>query len=33
MNRNYDVAAYIFWPSYHYEPRVSHFWPENDGEW
>jgi len=23
---NYDVAAYI-WPSYHYEPRVEHFWP------
>ncbi len=32
MNRNYDVAAYI-WPSYHYEPRVEHFWPEKDGEW
>ncbi len=28
----YDVAAYI-WPSYHYEPRVEHFWPEKDGEW
>ena len=32
MKRNYDVAAYI-WPSYHYEPRVEHFWPEKDGEW
>jgi len=34
MNKNsrYDVAAYI-WPSYHYEPRVEHFWPEKDGEW
>ncbi|HAS81136.1 MAG TPA: hypothetical protein DCS43_00280, partial [Verrucomicrobia bacterium] len=30
--RNYDVAAYI-WPSYHYEPRCGHFWPEKDGEW
>ena len=30
--RKYDVAAYI-WPSYHYEPRVEHFWPEKDGEW
>ena len=30
--KNYDVAAYI-WPSYHYEPRVEHFWPEKDGEW
>jgi len=29
---HYDVAAYI-WPSYHYEPRVEHFWPEKDGEW
>ena len=28
----YDVAAYI-WPSYHYEPRLEHFWPEKDGEW
>lgn len=28
----YDIAAYI-WPSYHYEPRVEHFWPEKDGEW
>ncbi len=28
----YDVAAYI-WPSYHYEPRMEHFWPEKDGEW
>lgn len=28
----YDVAAYI-WPSYHYEPRAEHFWPEKDGEW
>ncbi len=27
-----DVAAYI-WPSYHYEPRCEHFWPEKDGEW
>ncbi len=34
MNKRprYDVAAYI-WPSYHYEPRVEHFWPEKDGEW
>jgi hypothetical protein len=32
MKRTYDVAAYI-WPSYHYEPRVEHFWPEKDGEW
>ena len=32
MNRPYDVAAYI-WPSYHYEPRMEHFWPEKDGEW
>lgn len=32
MQRQYDVAAYI-WPSYHYEPRVEHFWPEQDGEW
>ncbi len=30
--QNYDVAAYI-WPSYHYEPRMEHFWPEKDGEW
>ncbi len=30
--RQYDIAAYI-WPSYHYEPRVEHFWPEKDGEW
>ena len=30
--KKYDVAAYI-WPSYHYEPRVEHFWPEKDGEW
>ncbi|MFC1735009.1 glycoside hydrolase family 99-like domain-containing protein [Candidatus Hydrogenedentota bacterium] len=30
--RQYDVAAYI-WPSYHYEPRMEHFWPEKDGEW
>lgn len=30
--RPYDVAAYI-WPSYHYEPRMEHFWPEKDGEW
>jgi hypothetical protein len=30
--KHYDVAAYI-WPSYHYEPRVAHFWPEKDGEW
>lgn len=28
----YDIAAYI-WPSYHYEPRLEHFWPEKDGEW
>jgi hypothetical protein len=28
----FDVAAYI-WPSYHYEPRAEHFWPEGDGEW
>lgn len=28
----YSVGAYI-WPSYHYEPRVEHFWPEKDGEW
>ena len=27
-----DIAAYI-WPSYHYEPRLEHFWPEKDGEW
>ena len=32
MSKKYDVAAYI-WPSYHYEPRVEHFWPEKDGEW
>lgn len=30
--KQYDVAAYI-WPSYHYEPRLEHFWPEKDGEW
>jgi hypothetical protein len=30
--KSYDVAAYI-WPSYHYEPRLEHFWPEKDGEW
>jgi len=30
--KQYDIAAYI-WPSYHYEPRVAHFWPEIDGEW
>jgi len=30
--KQYDVAAYI-WPSYHYESRVKHFWPEKDGEW
>jgi len=30
--KKYDVAAYI-WPSYHYEPRMAHFWPEKDGEW
>jgi hypothetical protein len=30
--KHYDVGAYI-WPSYHYEPRMAHFWPENDGEW
>lgn len=30
--RKYDVAAYL-WPSYHYEPRMEHFWPEKDGEW
>jgi len=30
--KQYDVAAYI-WPSYHYEPRLEHFWPEEDGEW
>ena len=30
--KRYDVAAYI-WPSYHYEPRMEHFWPEKDGEW
>ena len=30
--KQYDVAAYI-WPSYHYEPRMAHFWPEKDGEW
>ena len=30
--KHYDVATYI-WPSYHYEPRVEHFWPEKDGEW
>ncbi len=29
---SFDVAAYI-WPSYHYEPRTEHFWPEGDGEW
>ncbi len=27
-----DVGAYV-WPSYHYEPRCEHFWPEKDGEW
>ncbi len=32
MKQPVDVAAYI-WPSYHYEPRVEHFWPEKDGEW
>ncbi len=32
VKQAYDVAAYI-WPSYHYEPRVEHFWPEKDGEW
>ena len=32
MNHQYDIAAYI-WPSYHYEPRAEHFWPEKDGEW
>ncbi len=32
MKQHYDVAAYL-WPSYHYEPRVEHFWPEKDGEW
>lgn len=30
--KKYDVGAYI-WPSYHYEPRAEHFWPEKDGEW
>jgi hypothetical protein len=30
--KKYDVAAYI-WPSYHYEARMEHFWPEKDGEW
>jgi hypothetical protein len=30
--KGYDIAAYI-WPSYHYEPRMEHFWPEKDGEW
>jgi len=30
--KKYDVAAYI-WPSYHYEPRMEHFWPEKNGEW
>ena len=30
--KQYDIAAYI-WPSYHYEPRLEHFWPEKDGEW
>jgi hypothetical protein len=30
--KQYDVAAYI-WPSYHYEPRMEHFWPEKEGEW
>ncbi len=30
--KQYDIAAYI-WPSYHYEPRMEHFWPEKDGEW
>lgn len=30
--KRYDIAAYI-WPSYHYEPRMEHFWPEKDGEW
>lgn len=30
--KHYDVAAYI-WPSYHYEPRFEHWWPEKDGEW
>lgn len=32
MKQPYDIAAYI-WPSYHYEPRTEHFWPEKDGEW
>ena len=32
VKSQYDVAAYI-WPSYHYEPRMEHFWPEKDGEW
>ncbi len=32
QRQKYDVAAYI-WPSYHYEPRMEHFWPEKDGEW
>ena len=32
MDKRYDVAAFL-WPSYHYEPRMAHFWPEKDGEW
>ncbi len=31
-NRTTDIAAYI-WPSYHYEPRLAHWWEEGDGEW
>jgi len=27
---SYDIAAYI-WPSYHYEPRLAHWWTEKDG--
>ena len=30
--KKYSVGAYI-WPSYHFEPRTEHFWPEKDGEW
>ncbi len=33
MNKNYDVAAYI-WPAYTGdEPRTRMFWPEGMGEW
>lgn len=29
--RHDDIAAYI-WPSYHYELRLEHFWPEKTGK-